>query len=118
MQETQETWVRSPGQEDPLEKEIATHSSGKIAWTEESGVATTEWLSMLPCTHEGSQAGFSEGDRNSCPGCVNSKFKSLMGLCLVFPETAGDWSGLRKGWIPRGEVRKAKGQVTRGHLDY
>ena len=25
--ETQETWVQSLGQEDPLEKEIATHSS-------------------------------------------------------------------------------------------
>ena len=23
----QETWIRSPGQEDPLEKEMATHSS-------------------------------------------------------------------------------------------
>ena len=31
MQETQETWVRSLGQEDPLEKEIATHSS-VLAW--------------------------------------------------------------------------------------
>ena len=31
-----ETWVRSLGQEDPLEKEIATHSSTlawKIPWT-------------------------------------------------------------------------------------
>ena len=27
----QETWVRSPGQKDPLEKEMATHSSA-IAW--------------------------------------------------------------------------------------
>ena len=27
MQETQETWVQSPGQEDPLEEETATHSS-------------------------------------------------------------------------------------------
>ena len=26
-QETQETWVRSLGQEDPLEEEMATHSS-------------------------------------------------------------------------------------------
>ena len=26
-----ETWVRSLGQEDPLEKEMATHSSG-LAW--------------------------------------------------------------------------------------
>ena len=34
----QETWVRSLGQKDPLEKEMATHSSTlawKIAWTEE-----------------------------------------------------------------------------------
>ena len=27
MQETQETWVQSMGQEDSLEKEMATHSS-------------------------------------------------------------------------------------------
>ena len=31
MQETQETWVQSLGQEDPLEKETATHSS-ILAW--------------------------------------------------------------------------------------
>ena len=33
-----ETWVRSLGQEDPLEKELATHFSTlawKIPWTEE-----------------------------------------------------------------------------------
>ena len=36
----QETWVRSLGQEDPLEKEMATHSSilaREIPWTEEPG---------------------------------------------------------------------------------
>ena len=32
----QEAWVRSLGQEDPLEKEMATHSS-TLAWTEKSG---------------------------------------------------------------------------------
>ena len=35
-----ETWVRSLGREDPLEKEIATHSSvlaWKIPWTEDPG---------------------------------------------------------------------------------
>ena len=40
MQETQETWVLSLGQETPLEKEVATHSSilsWKIPWTEEPG---------------------------------------------------------------------------------
>ena len=36
----QETWVRSLGQEDPLEEGIATHSSvlaWKAPWTEEPG---------------------------------------------------------------------------------
>ena len=36
----QETWVQSLGREDPLEKEMTTHSSilaWKIPWTEEPG---------------------------------------------------------------------------------
>ena len=36
----QETWVRSLGWEDPLEKEMVTHSSvlaWRMPWTEESG---------------------------------------------------------------------------------
>ena len=36
----QETWVQSLGWEDPLEKEIATHTSilaWRILWTEEPG---------------------------------------------------------------------------------
>ena len=61
MQEMQETWVRSLGQEDPLEKEMATHSSilaWKIPWTEEpSGLQSTgsqrvgHNSSDLACTH-------------------------------------------------------------------
>ena len=38
MEETQETWVQALGQEDPLEKGMATHSSilaWEIPWTEE-----------------------------------------------------------------------------------
>ena len=38
MQETQETWVRPLGQEDPLEEDMATHScilAWRIPWTEE-----------------------------------------------------------------------------------
>ena len=37
---TQETWVRSLDQEDPLEEEMETHSSilaWRIPWTEEPG---------------------------------------------------------------------------------
>jgi len=42
MQDMQEMWVRSLGQEDPLEEEMATHSSilaWEIPWTEE-----LDWL--------------------------------------------------------------------------
>ena len=41
----QEVWVQSLGQEDPLKKEMATHSSilaGKIPWTEVTG-----WLQSM-----------------------------------------------------------------------
>ena len=44
----QETWVQSLGLEDPLEEEMATHSSilaGKIPWTEEPGGLYS------PCSH-------------------------------------------------------------------
>ena len=40
-----ETWVRALGREDPLEKEMAIHSSTvawKIPWTEEPG-----WLQSM-----------------------------------------------------------------------
>ena len=40
MQETQETWVQSLGQGDPLEEGMASHSSilvWEIPWTEETG---------------------------------------------------------------------------------
>ena len=45
MQEMQEIWVRSLGREDPLEKEMATHTSilaWRLPWTEKPG----ELLSM------------------------------------------------------------------------
>ena len=40
MQEMQQMWVRSLGQEDPLEEGVATHSripAWSIPWTEDSG---------------------------------------------------------------------------------
>ena len=51
----QEIWVGSLGQEDPLEKGLATHSNilaWRIPWTEEPGGLQsidsnmTEWLSL------------------------------------------------------------------------
>ena len=53
MQETQETWVQSPGQKDPLEKEMATHSgilAWRIPWTEEPGM-------LYPWGHKKSHVG-------------------------------------------------------------
>ena len=59
-----ETWVRSLGQEDPLEKELATHFSTlawKIPWTEEpsrlqsmgsqSQTRLNDFTSHIPVVH-------------------------------------------------------------------
>ena len=49
MQETQETWVQFLGWEDPLEKEMATHSSivaWEIPWREEPGGLYSPWGSQ------------------------------------------------------------------------
>ena len=46
----QETGVRSLGREDPLEKEMATHSSisaWEIPWSEELGVATAHEVARV-----------------------------------------------------------------------
>ena len=50
MQETQETWVWSPGWEDSLEKEMATYSSilaWKIPWREDPGRLQSMWLQRV-----------------------------------------------------------------------
>ena len=46
----QETWVQSLGREDPLEKEMATHSSmlaWRIPWTEEPGGLQSTGLQIV-----------------------------------------------------------------------
>ena len=48
-------WVRSLGREDPLEEEMATHSSentlvGEIPWTEERGMATVHGVTESDTT--------------------------------------------------------------------
>ena len=43
-------WVGPLGQEDPLEEEMATHSSipaWKIPWTEETGGLQSMWLQRV-----------------------------------------------------------------------
>ena len=49
----QEPWVQFLGQKDPLEKEMATHSSivaWKLPWMEEPGVATVHSTAKSPQT--------------------------------------------------------------------
>ena len=105
MQETQETWVLFLGREDPLEKEMATHSSifaWENPWTEEPGglqpmdsqrvghnLATKEqqlylpwdsqrWFSELLSIHANAQ----DGEGNGTP---------LQGSCLENPMDRGAW---------------------------
>ena len=50
MQETQETWVQSLGWEDPLEEEMAIHSSilaWEIPWPEEPGGLQSTGLQIV-----------------------------------------------------------------------
>ena len=50
MQKTQETWVQSLGQEDPLEEETATHSNilvWRIPQTEASGGLQSKGLQRV-----------------------------------------------------------------------
>ena len=52
MQEMQEMRVQSVGQEDPLEEEMATHSSilvWKILWTEEPGGLQPMETQIITC---------------------------------------------------------------------
>ena len=52
VQEPQETWVQSLGQEDPLEEGMATHSSifaWIIPWTEEFGGLQSMGLQRVRC---------------------------------------------------------------------
>ena len=55
MQELQETKVRSLGQEDPLEEEMATHSSilvWRIPWTQEPSGLQSMGLQRVRCDLE------------------------------------------------------------------
>ena len=53
LPEMQETWVRTLGWEDPLEKEIRIHSgilAWKIPWMQEPGRLQSVWLQRV--THD------------------------------------------------------------------
>ena len=72
MQQTEEMQVQSLGQEDPLEEDMATHSSilaWRIPWTEEpGGLQSTrsqtvghDWSNLACSMHTSSLMGFPDG---------------------------------------------------------
>ena len=88
----QETQVRFLGWEDPLEKEMATHSSilaWRIAWTEEPG--------RLQSTGRKSQTQLSDsGEKENRAFCAMSSwmFKVLAGLTYLTLRRPAEESGL------------------------
>ena len=67
---TQETGVQSLGREDPLEKEMATHSSSlawRIPWTEELG----RLQFMGPTESDINCANFTSSSLDLCSYCTN-----------------------------------------------
>ena len=67
-------WVQSLGQEDPLEKEMATHSSilaWEIPWTEESS-----WLQVMVL--QKSQIWLSLNNNNTLEYIRNKELRLLM----------------------------------------
>ena len=73
----QETWVQSLGWEDPLEKELATHS-GTLAWrmldrgawhsTVHVGCIPYLYDLCLPGGSDGKESSYNAGDPGSIPG--------------------------------------------------
>ena len=108
-----ETWVQSLGQEDPLEKEMATHSSvlaWRIPWTEEPGrlqsmgvsrfghnLATKPPTSIraFPGGSEGKVSACNVGDLGSIPGLGRSPGEGngnpLQYSCLENSMDRGAW---------------------------
>ena len=115
-----ETWVWSLGPEDPLEKEMATHSSilaWRIPWTEEpGGLQSTgsqrvghNWVTSLSGFPGGSDCKasvFNAGDLGLIPGlgrCPGEGNGSLLQYsCLENPMDGGAWKatvhGVAKSW--------------------
>ena len=75
VKKMQETWVRSLGQEDPLEECMATHScilAWRIPWTEETGrlqsMGSHSSIHELPCGSAGKESTCNVGNLGSIPG--------------------------------------------------
>ena len=101
MQEIQKTWVWSLDQEDPMEKEMATHSgilAWKIPWTEEPG--RLESVSSQKVGHNGTHT--------HTRHVSNSNHNHSI-------EVTWAWAGSRRWWRTRwpGELQSMGSQRVR-----
>ena len=107
----QETWAPSLGQEDPLEKEMATLSSllaWEIPWTEEPGGLQSMELQRVRCDLATKQQHvlFYMWKNSSCPPDLSKTLyervnsRHMWGQLLMQEETYTTSSSLRS-WVPR-----------------
>ena len=90
-----ETWVQSLGQEDPLEKELATHSSilaWKIPWTEEPGGLQSMESPRVGHDRATNTLGFPRGSASKASACSAGDTRDL-GLILESGKSPGGGSG-------------------------
>ena len=86
MQEMQEMWAGSLGQEDPLEEEMATHSSilaWKIPWTEQPGRLQSmvhKGLDTTECEHTHTHVNSMFNCLNNCPTVLHNHHTILYHL--------------------------------------
>ena len=114
MQETQEMWVQSLGQEDPLEEEMATHSS-ILAWR----IPRTEEPGRLHTVHEVAESDTTEQLHFrfslSCIGEGNGN--PLQCSCLENPRDGGAWwaavYGVAQSWTPLKQLSSSSSKLLK-----
>ena len=90
----QETWVQFLGREDPLEKEMATHSSiiaWRIPWTEEPG-----WLQSMGVARVGHDLATLLLLVNPCASLVAQRLKRLPAMRETWVRSLGWENPLEK----------------------
>ena len=121
-----ETWIQSPGWEDPLEKEIATHSSTltwKIPWMEEPGRLQSmgsQWVGHNCATLLTGMifsAWLKHDDKNFLGISSCDTLSSPMRQALLVLTNENIWSSESRSWIPNyqesaGIIRKMREQVS------
>ena len=101
----QETWARSLGQEDPLEKEMATHSSilaWRIPWMEEPGGLQS--MGSQKSSSAGKETACNAGDPGSIPGSGRSPGEGIdyplqYSWASLVAQTGKNPPAMRETWL-------------------